>query len=208
MSHTFARRRSLRAAGTRARSLCWRRGCHGGSATRRPPPRVRSRCSSARPTTPTTSTRSSAGAAPRTRSSTSTTTSSWVTAPTCRRAPSWPPAGRPRPTARSGRSICARGSVAGRRAVHRGGRRVHLHVHHRERSHRLHELHQQHREGRGARRLHRHDDLQQAQGQHAAAVDPPSSPSTSGARCPASAPVTTTSTSRRSSAPAPSRPSR
>ena len=45
------------------------------------PPRRRSRCGSARPSTPTTSTRSSATAAPPTRSSTSTTTSSSATTP-------------------------------------------------------------------------------------------------------------------------------
>ena len=60
--------------------------------------------------TPTTSTRSSGTRRRRTRSGGSTTTSSPATTPISSPRRSWRPAGRPRPTARSGRSTCARAS--------------------------------------------------------------------------------------------------
>ena len=131
---------------------------------------------SAPPSTPTTSIRSSGTAARRTRSSTSTTTSSWATRRTCRRA-------------RAGHELAGLAgrqgldlppapgrALAGRQAVHGQRRGVHLRAHHQEQSHGLHELHQQHRESRGHGPVHGGHDLQPAQSQHAAPVDPHPAP--------------------------------
>ena len=67
----------------------------------------------------------------------------------------------------------ARGrQVAGRRAVHRRRRGVHLQLHRRQRDGRLLESHHVHRQSGRGRRPHRRDPLQQTQAQHDPHLDP------------------------------------
>ena len=72
--------------------------------------------------------------------------------------------------------------MAGRRALHRGGRRLHVQLRDRQRDGHVHRLHDFHRQGRGDRRHARRLHLLEAQGEHARPLDARSCPSTSGAR--------------------------
>ena len=65
-----------------------------------------------------------------------------------------------------------RRQVAGRRALHRRRRRVHLPDHHRGRGQQLRRLHGAHRDGQGARPADGRVHLQQAQDEHARDADP------------------------------------
>ena len=88
--------------------------------------------------------------------------------------------GRRHPGARPGRELdhqrrrarvdvqaAARRQVAGRRAVHRRRRRLHLRLHHQEPAGRLHQLHDRHHQGGSRRRPHGQVHDGQAQGEHA-----------------------------------------
>ena len=95
--------------------------------------------------------------------------------------------------------------VAGRRAAHRQGRRLHLQLHRRQRPADARHLHRRHHRRRGDRRLHGRDHHRASPSPTCSPWWSPSSPSTSGARSAATRPPRATRTSRRSSAPARSR---